>query len=278
MEPITILHATITLTAAGLLMGFLLVYAHEKLSVPQDENVKNINEALPQVNCGACGYPGCSSYADAIALKNAPLNLCAPGGEETAKKIALLMGASVPETRKMTAFIRCKGDQHSAELKYAYHGILECAQAEIFFKGPKTCEHSCLGLGSCFRACMFDAITIHSNLSVKINPEKCTACGMCVNVCPRNIISFLPFDKKPFFQTSCQSVENALSTRKECSIGCFGCGLCAKNCIANAITVKNNLAAIDYNLCVNCGECEKICPAKSITRIQKKKHLLTHFS
>lgn len=273
MEASSILYASLSLGIAGLLMGYILVFAHEKLAVPQDEKVKNLNDVLPQVNCGGCGFAGCSGYAEAIVKNNAPLNLCAPGGEETAKKIAILMGAPVPDIKRMSAYVRCKGDvTHSAEYKYEYHGILECTQVEAVFKGSKVCEYSCLGLGSCVRACLFGAMKMSAQMTVKVDPEKCTACGMCMKVCPRDVITLLPYDDKAFFQVTCFSQENALDTRKHCKVGCFGCGLCAKNCPAKAIAILNNLATIDYNKCINCGECEKICPSKAINHIQKKKH------
>jgi len=83
MEPSVILYSSLTLGLSGLVMGLVLFYAYEKMAVPQDQLVTQLAEALPQVNCGGCGFPGCAGYAQAIANKNASLNLCAPGGEET---------------------------------------------------------------------------------------------------------------------------------------------------------------------------------------------------
>ena len=50
-----------------------------------------------------------------------------------------------------------------------------------------------------------------------------------------------------------------------CSVGCIGCGLCAKNCEAGAIVMENNLAHIDQDKCVGCGVCATKCPKKIIT-------------
>ena len=40
---------------------------------------------------------------------------------------------------------------------------------------------------------------------------------------------------------------------------CVGCGLCARHCAYNAITVVGGKARIDYDKCVGCGDCVAIC-------------------
>src|SRR5690242_16030930 len=46
--------------------------------------------AMAQQDCGQCGY-NCSDYSDAIANKSeARLNLCVPGGKETARMLKTL--------------------------------------------------------------------------------------------------------------------------------------------------------------------------------------------
>ncbi|MDY0374284.1 MAG: DUF362 domain-containing protein [Desulfobacterium sp.] len=45
---------------------------------------------------------------------------------------------------------------------------------------------------------------------------------------------------------------------------CIGCGECADNCPADAITLAEGKATIDRKLCIGCGECIIRCPTKSI--------------
>src|SRR4030088_1343429 len=46
--------------------------------------------AMAQQDCGQCGY-NCNDYSDAIASKAEPrLNLCVPGGKETARMLKAL--------------------------------------------------------------------------------------------------------------------------------------------------------------------------------------------
>jgi NAD-dependent dihydropyrimidine dehydrogenase PreA subunit len=94
--------------------------------------------------------------------------------------------------------------------------------------------------------------------------DKCTACGMCVKACPRNLIELLPVDKK--FVVNCRSMDKGADTKKACSVGCIACRLCIKNCPENAIDMDGNVAKINPEKCVNCGKCEEVCPTKAINR------------
>ena len=84
----TIVYTVAILAASGLLFGAVLAIASRVFAVETDPTVEAITEALPGANCGACGYPGCSSYAQAVAAGKAGTGLCIPGGDDTAAKIA----------------------------------------------------------------------------------------------------------------------------------------------------------------------------------------------
>lgn len=45
---------------------------------------------------------------------------------------------------------------------------------------------------------------------------------------------------------------------------CIGCGLCARNCTANAIRVVDKCAVIDEESCLSCGMCVVKCPKGAI--------------
>lgn len=43
---------------------------------------------------------------------------------------------------------------------------------------------------------------------------------------------------------------------------CVACGVCAKTCPRDAISIyRGCYATVDENLCIGCGICEKNCPA-----------------
>ena len=116
------------------------------------------------------------------------------------------------------------------------------------------------------KACKFDAIHIDpdTGLPVVID-EKCTACGACVKACPRFIIELRkrgPKSRRIF--VNCISQDKGPVAKKACTVACIGCGLCVKACPFEAITLKNNLAYIDYDKCRLCRKCAPVCPTHAI--------------
>jgi len=75
--------ATLTLAVMGLLLGLGLAYAAEFFKVEVDERLEEVENRLPGYDCGACGYPGCAAFAEAIVTGEAEkLSLCKPGKDE----------------------------------------------------------------------------------------------------------------------------------------------------------------------------------------------------
>ena len=118
-----------------------------------------------------------------------------------------------------------------------------------------------MGLASCVKVCKFDAIKIENGVAV-VNPDLCVACGKCVSTCPKKIIDLVPKKKK--VKVQCSSKDMGKAVMSVCSAGCIGCKMCTRVCEADAITVENNIAKIDYSKCTGCGKCAEKCPAKII--------------
>ena len=249
------------LGAMGAVFGVGLAAASKVFEVKVDERVAQVREFLPGANCAACGYSGCDGYAEAVVSGEAKPNKCPVGGQAAAAAIAGVMGVEAGSQQKMVARVRCLGTTGSCGEKYEYNGIADCTAASLVSGGPKSCTYGCMGFGSCVKACQFDAIYMYEGIAC-VSAERCTACGQCVQSCPKSLIELVPEDKQ--YIVSCMNRDKGGVTRKACSVGCIGCMRCVKACEYGAVTVENNLAVIDYEKCQSCGECVKACPQSCI--------------
>lgn len=254
--------ATAVVSAVGLIIGLFLGLASKKLEVPVDEKEEQVRSLLPGANCGGCGYAGCDACAKAIASGEAAPNVCPVASHDAKAEIAKLMGGSVEITEKQVAFVKCIGTCDKSKKNSTYYGPKDCKLAAgIGGNGSKGCNYGCMGFGSCVKVCAFDAINIVDGVAV-VDKEKCTACGMCTEECPINIIEMVPAKSRTF--VSCNSHDKGKDVKTVCDIGCIGCKLCVKACQYDAIHVEDNLAKIDYSKCTNCGACANVCPVKVI--------------
>ena len=84
--------AVVTIAILALVAGVALGYAWRSLPSDPGALVNEVDRLLPQTQCAQCGYPGCRPYARAIIDGEADINLCPPGGEETVRRLAALLG------------------------------------------------------------------------------------------------------------------------------------------------------------------------------------------
>ena len=181
-------NALLMMGGLGCIIGICLAIASRIFYVYVDPKVEAITEALPGANCGGCGYPGCGANAEAIVAGQSPPNSCVAGSAELAETIAALMGLSVEAKEPDIAAPGCTYSVSEADQKYLYQGIPDCRAAALLSGGMKVCEIGCLGLGTCVRACPFNALKINERGLPEVDSEKCTGCGTCERVCPKHII------------------------------------------------------------------------------------------
>ena len=241
----------------GVLTGALLAAASRIFAVEKNETAEKVLECLPGANCGGCGFSGCSALAEAIAKGEAKVNSCPVGGAEVAGKVAAIMGVEAAPTVRMRAQVMCSGTREYAKKKYIYEGVDDCIAASRIGGGDKLCTNGCIGLGTCVKACPFEAISVSEGVAA-VDYSKCRGCGVCVSACPKNIIRLIPFDARHW--VGCMSVDDGKNTRKVCDVGCISCKLCQKNCPTGAITVDSFVARIDYAKCTGCNKCVDKCP------------------
>lgn len=254
----TIIIAIGSVTAIGLICPIVLAAASKVMAVAVDERVARLREALPGVNCGACGFSGCDSYAAALIDENAAPYLCTPGGDEVSKQIDLLLGKSPGGgVIKRTAVVHCSGDYDTNRPTTNYEGLRTCAASKTVQGGQGACIYGCAGFGDCAGVCPVDAICIENGLA-RVDPRKCGGCGLCAKTCPNGIITI---EISSIAVTmKCANTEKGARMKDKCKKGCIGCTRCAKGCPSGAITVSDSLARIDNSKCTGCSMCYKTCP------------------
>jgi Na+-translocating ferredoxin:NAD+ oxidoreductase subunit B len=268
MTPVmqTALTVVAVMAGVGLFFGFVLAIVNKKFAVEQNPLIHIVDEVLPKGQCGACGFPGCMAYAEAVVTNpDVPPNLCIPGKAAVAKAVAELTGKVAEEVAARVAHVRCKGDKEKAVFDYEYEGIKDCGAAAILHGGPKGCQYGCMGFGTCVAACPFDAISMGANNLPVVDDDKCTGCGKCEIACPKDVIQMLTVGSHVV--VNCNSKDKGAVARKLCTVACIGCGICKKNCPYDAITMVNNLSVVNSDICMTqCSEntCVPKCPTTAI--------------
>lgn len=184
-----VLSAVYWLGGLGLVTGAILAVASKVFYVYVDPKVMAVDDVLPGANCGGCGYPGCTANAEAIVAGKSEANSCVAGGAEITEAIAEIMGVTIEAKEPDIARPGCTYGVGKADLKYIYDGLSDCRAAALMRGGMKVCTIGCLGLGSCEKACQFNAISMGTDGLPVVDEELCTGCGSCERVCPKHIIT-----------------------------------------------------------------------------------------
>lgn len=265
-----IIYTIITLVAIGATAAIILYFVAQKFKVYEDPRIDEVEEALPAANCGGCGFPGCRNFAETLVKSESwDALFCPVGGNETMARAAAILGKEAIEQAPRVAVVRCNGTPEFRPRITEYDGAPTCAIAHSLYAGEGGCPHGCLGCGDCVVVCNFDAIHMdpETDLPVVVD-DKCTACGACVEACPRNIIELRKKNKKDRkIFVSCINEEKGAVAKKNCSVACIGCSKCFKVCKYDAITMENNKAFIDSDKCVLCRKCVPECPTSAILEL-----------
>lgn len=194
----TVILAVVVLGVLGFFFGLLLGYAAIRFKVEGEPIVEQLNDLLPQLQCGKCGYPGCRPYAEALAKKEAEINQCPPGGETTMLALAALL------------------DQAPKPLS----GTTEMEPSK---KLAVIDENNCIGCTLCIQACPVDAILGAPRQLHTVIAQECTGCELCIAPCPVDCISMISLPENlnswkwpyPVFPLSVDLIEKKSFLEKE---------------------------------------------------------------
>jgi electron transport complex protein RnfB len=131
---------------------------------PADHITDQIDDLLPQTQCGQCGFAGCRPYAEAIAANGAEINQCPPGGMAGVRALAALLG------REVIALNPTNGSETPRAVALIDEAV-------------------CIGCTKCIQACPVDAIIGSATLMHTVLIDECTGCELCIPPCPVDCIT-----------------------------------------------------------------------------------------
>jgi Na+-translocating ferredoxin:NAD+ oxidoreductase RNF subunit RnfB len=232
------------LAGVGLVFAILIALAYRKLRVYEDPRIDVVTAMLPGANCGACGFPGCRGFAEqAVAGKVKPAN-CNVINDEGAAAIAKYLGVDVGEANRRVARLLCAGGTNVAAQQAEYRGLPTCAAAAAVAGGGKACAWGCIGYGDCAVSCDFGAITMLPNGLPQVDLALCTACGDCVDACPKGLFQIVPLDQKLLVQ--CRSLIEGDEALEACRVACTTCGKCVLDAAPGVVSIESGVAVVNY--------------------------------
>ena len=158
--------ALLALVGLGAVFGAVLGFAAVRFRTEGNPIAEQINDLLPQTQCGQCGYPGCRHYAEAIASGDAAINKCPPGGEAGIQALAALLDVEAIPL-----------DEEHGEEK---------VKAVAYIR-----EEECIGCTKCIQACPVDAILGAAKQMHTVIASECTGCDLCLEPCPVDCIDMI---------------------------------------------------------------------------------------
>lgn len=169
---------------------------------------------------------------------------------------------------KKASVLRCQGSLLKAPDRINYEDKVDCRKRHFMDGGSKQCTFGCLGGGNCVESCPTSAIIMGPERLPIVFDDRCTACGLCVEACPRDLYAI--HEKDSDFTVRCLNKDKGNLARKSCSVACIKCRRCERSCPFGAIDFVDGVARIDESKCLNCGVCSSVCPNGCITDIRER--------
>jgi len=232
------------MAGVGLVFAAIIALAYWRLRVWEDPRINVVAAMLPGANCGACGFPGCHGFAEQAVIGAVQPAGCNVLNDEGAAAIAAYLGVSKGDANKRVARLLCAGGTNVSVQQADYRGLKTCAAASAVAGGGKACTWGCLGFGDCGVSCEFGAITMNRFGLPVVDVELCTACGDCVDACPKGLFQIIPLDQRLLVQ--CRSLLEGDGVLASCSVGCTACSKCVVDAAPGLVTLERGVAVVHY--------------------------------
>ena len=237
------LTAVLTMTGLTLVLATLLASASRMLAVREDPRFEKTLRSLPGTNCGACGFPGCLGFAEALVRGDAQPGQCTVATSAQRAALGLLLGVAVREVAARVARLACAGGTNVARPGARYRGLPTCRAAATVAGGGRACAWGCLGFGDCEAACAFEAIRMDRHRLPVVEESACTACGECVTACPKDLFSIHPASHRLW--VACRSLDVGDTALAACEVACTACGRCALDA-PGIVEMRDGLAVVHH--------------------------------
>jgi formate hydrogenlyase subunit 6/NADH:ubiquinone oxidoreductase subunit I len=138
----------------------------------------------------------------------------------------------------------------------------------------------CVNCGMCKKVCSPAAITTEieeveggQKITYHFDLTSCTFCGTCQDFCDEKAIVLtddylMVAENKEDLIVSGSRIKPVVKGKLTCdTTNCIYCGLCARNCPEEAITVDRATKSwtVDHDKCIQCGKCISKCPKKVLS-------------
>lgn len=127
-------------------------------------SIEQIDNLLPQTQCGECGYGGCKPYAEAMLNNEVDINKCRPGGERVVNDLSKLLDKPMISPAKLQE-------------------VPMTAVIDV---------NACIGCTMCIKACPTECIVGAPKQLHVVNDIDCTGCRLCLDPCPVDCIKIIP--------------------------------------------------------------------------------------
>lgn len=69
------------------ILGLFLSLADHFFKVKEDSRIEELTKMLPGINCGGCGYAGCTAFAEGLVNKKTKVDMCKVCNKEAKERI-----------------------------------------------------------------------------------------------------------------------------------------------------------------------------------------------